>query len=251
VAKNAVTAGLMDHGSPDARLKEISVFLADQGIESSGTPRWNLHCYSDRLLLEDCQHPDKLTIQVDFSAGKMRWRRKQSERLHRALGINAERQPTIIDATAGLGQDAFVMAHQGSTVTLLEKNPLVYIILRDGIQQAATAGELAAQHMTAIHADAIPYLLNIKKSPQVIYLDPMFPQHRKSAKNKKEMQVLQTLAGNSNEAEGLLEVALEAAINRVVVKRPLKAVPYAGSKPDFAISGKNIRYDVYNKRAFS
>jgi len=220
---DSATAKLIDHGSSAPRLAEISKFLKIQGIENPSTPQYNLHCHSNRLLLEDYHPPDKLAIQVDFKAGKMQWRRKQSERLHRALGINERHQPTIIDATAGLGQDAFIMASQGSTVTLLENNPLVYLILQDGIQQAVSAGDPAALRMTAIYADANAYLKSTNDAPHVVYLDPMFPDNKKSAKNKKEMQVLQNLVGHSTDDQDLLKLARATAVNRVVVKRPVKA----------------------------
>ena len=242
---------VVEHGNSSARQEEISRFLTEQNVKISTTANYRLHCYDEHLLLEDCKHPDQLTIQVDFSAGKMQWRRNQSERLHRALGINDHRKPNIIDASAGLGHDAFVMAHQGSAITLLENNPIVFLLLQDGIKQAQDAGEAAANNMNAIFTDANDYLSTLSQAPEVIYLDPMFPSNKKSAKTKKEMQVLQTLVGKSDDDQALLELARDTAINRVVAKRPIKAASYAESTPDFSISGKNIRYDVYSKRKFT
>ena len=127
----------------------------------------------------------------------------------------------------------------------------VYLILQDGIQQAVSAGDPAALRMTAIYADANAYLKSTNDAPHVVYLDPMFPDNKKSAKNKKEMQVLQNLVGHSTDDQDLLKLARATAVNRVVVKRPVKAPAYAQTEPDFTISGKNIRYDVYSNRRFS
>ncbi len=79
----------------------------------------------------------------------------------------------------------------------------------------------------------------------VVYLDPMYPHRTKSALVKKEMRRLRNVVGGDDDAHKLLEAALQYAGQRVVVKRPHPSPPLGDMKPDFAITGKKTRFDVY------
>ena len=83
------------------------------------------------------------------------------------------------------------------------------------------------------------------RKPEVVYLDPMFPQRTKGARVKKEMQVFHQLIGKDSAAELLLLIAQECAQKRVVVKRPRIAPSLAGLKPNYTLEGKSNRYDIY------
>lgn len=192
-------------------------------------------------------------VYVEFSKGAFGYRqsriRHSKELIAKAVGVSAKRLPTVLDATAGFGRDAFVLASLGCSVTLLEKNPVVAMLLEDGMQRAVAAGAGMAGvlgRMTLYQRDAIEYLESLGPVfPEVVYLDPMFPPRQKAAKVKKEMQVLQLLAGYECDEERLLREAQRCAQNRVVVKRPKQAPEFAGQAASYSIQGKTSRFDVY------
>lgn len=195
-------------------------------------------------------------LRVDFVGGSMGHRRRfgggSGQMLARAVGIQGAIRPDILDATAGLGRDAFVLASLGCRVHMLERNPVVSWLLRDGLQRAAADGEVApiVARMSLLEQDAITCMRNWHGDiPQVIYLDPMFPEREKSALVKKEMRLLQPLVGSDADAEQLLQAALELASHRVVVKRPRKAPFIAEHKPGHQLQGKSCRYDIYVRRS--
>ncbi len=150
----------------------------------------------------------------------------------------------VLDATAGLGTDAWTLACLGAEVTLLEREPELFALLRDALQRAAAepGREAIAARMHLVAGAAEPWLRS--HTTDVVYLDPMFPGKTKSALARKEMQLLQRLALPS-EAVPLLAAARQAARERVVVKRPPAAPAFAGATPDHAIRSKLVRFDVY------
>lgn len=189
---------------------------------------------------------------IDFTKGQLHYRSKQaglrSELIARAMGAKPKDQPKILDATAGLGKDAFILASLGFHLTMLETSPIVYYLLADGLKRARNSLETAeiADRLHLIHADAIDWLQNPPFSPDIIYLDPMFPERKKSASVKKDMVFLQELLGKCENQENLFSKAFACAKKRVVVKRPRKAACLSTErKPDFAFEGKSSRFDIY------
>ncbi|MCG7600724.1 class I SAM-dependent methyltransferase [Halomonas sp. McH1-25] len=199
-------------------------------------------------------------LQVDFVSGKAAHRRRfgggRGQLVAKACGLGKSGvTPGIVDATAGLGRDAFVLATLGAEVLLLERVPAIFALLEDGLHRArgdAETGTITAR-MQAVHADAAGELAEVvaqsEVAPQVVHLDPMFPHRDKSALVKKEMRLFRELAGDDSDAPRLLEAALDVATHRVVVKRPRKAPPIEGPKPGHVIEGKISRYDLYVHRA--
>lgn len=211
-----------------------------------------LTCAFEGLKLVDTRHPEWKPLFVDFTGGRMVHRVQQAGRkqlLGRAVGIKPGYLPRVLDATAGLGQDAFVLAVLGCEVLMIERHPLVAAVLEDAVGRAREdekAGE-AADRMHVHRGDArvlIPHLA-ADEAPDVVYLDPMFPERRKSAAVKKPMQLLQALLGHGDDAVSLLDAGLAAAGRRVVVKRPKGAEDLGGREPDIRYKGKTVRYDVY------
>ena len=192
-------------------------------------------------------------VYADFVGGKARYRRHQGigarQPIAKAVGIKPGSLPRIIDATAGLGQDALVLATLGCDVTLIERSPVVAALLFDAIERALAEAETAVivARMRLVQADACDYLAALDESqrPDVIYLDPMFPGRNKSALTKKEMRLFQQLPGTRENTDSLLPIAQQVAMRRVVVKRPAKAPWLADSKPSMAIRSPKIRFDVY------
>jgi 16S rRNA (guanine1516-N2)-methyltransferase len=163
----------------------------------------------------------------------------------KAAGLKAGCTPSVIDATAGLGRDAFVFATLGCRVTLVERSPVACALLEDGLRRAMTDAEVApiAARMTLVCGDAAALLPEMEAD--VVYLDPMYPHRDSSALVKKEMRLFQALLGADLDSDGLLPAALHAARLRVVVKRPDYAEPLAGRKPTLSFPTKNHRFDVY------
>lgn len=192
-------------------------------------------------------------IRVEFGSGRTGWRGRHSavrdEALARAAGVRREAPPTVIDATAGLGRDAFVLAALGCEVTLIERQPVVAALLRDGLRRAAADAETRpiAARMRLRIADARAALAGARA--EVVLVDPMHPPRRKGAAVKKEMRLFRELVGDDADAEALLGAALSAATRRVVVKRPRGAAPLAGPAPSGAVEGRSTRFDIYPGQA--
>lgn len=209
---------------------------------------------SRRLELRARDAAATIAVWVDFLEGPLGYRLKRDtnrrQPLARACGLAAHPAPVIVDATAGLGRDAAVLASLGARVTMIERSPVVAALLDDGLKRArgqpGDGGDVVA-HLDLIQDDAIHCLerMPTNRRPQVVYLDPMFPARSKSARVKKEMQLLQGLLGGDRDSRHLLHAALGAATWRVVVKRPRRAPPLDGALPSHSLSGKTTRYDVY------
>ena len=189
---------------------------------------------------------------AEFESGASAYRRKhgggRKQALGRAVGLKSGYNPLVVDVTAGLGGDSFVLASLGCTVWMVERSALIAALLRDGLRRAAANPELAAT-LTRMHlyqADARVWLADLPASrrPDVVYLDPMYPERRKTALNKKEMRLFRELVGTDPDATDLLEQALTRARRRVVVKRPRHA-PALGCSPTGCIEGRSTRFDIY------
>lgn len=176
--------------------------------------------------------------------------RKLDMPLLKAVGIKKGHsyRPAVIDCTAGLGEDAWLLAAHGCSVTAIERQPIIAALLNDAIQRAATAKPEIAQRLALNSANAIDWLSQAPDpKPQALILDPMFPTGRK-AKERKPMRILRMLAGDDDDAPALLKAALSTGIHRVCVKRPLKAPAIKNEKrpaPDVTYKGKAVRFDVY------
>jgi 16S rRNA (guanine1516-N2)-methyltransferase len=194
-------------------------------------------------------------IRVDFVEGAVAHRRLfgggSGQMIARAVGIQPGVRPLVLDATAGLGRDAFVLAELGCQLTLIERQPLIAALLEDGLLRAQADPDVApiVARMRLLTGDAITLMQHwADEPPQVIYLDPMFPHRDKSALVKKEMRLFRPLAGNDDDAPALLQAALALATHRVVVKRSRKAPAIAGEKPGYVLEGKSSRFDIYPKK---
>ncbi len=197
-------------------------------------------------------------IQVEFSSGKAAHRRQygggKSQLIAKAVGLKSGIKPRVLDATAGLGGDAFVLAGLGCDMLLMERHPVVATLLEDGLNRALSDPETSeiASRMRLVPGNSTDSMTQAMTamgfSPQVIYLDPMFPSREKSASVKKEMKLFHQLVGFDTDDDQLLAVALELASHRVVVKRPRKAPAIKGIAPTYALEGKSSRYDIYTKR---
>ena len=221
-----------------------------------GEAEFALQVSVDGLQLQELGRAAPGPIRVDFVEGALAHRRRfgggSGQLIAKAVGVQAGLRPTVLDATAGLGRDAFVLACLGCQVTLLERNPVVAALLADGLGRASLVPEVAeiVQRMPLQMGDAIQLMTGwTGEVPQVVHLDPMFPTREKSALVKKEMRLFQALVGADDDAPQLLAAALALASHRVVVKRPRKAPAIAGTAPTYSLDAKSSRYDIYAKKS--
>lgn len=171
--------------------------------------------------------------------------RRLTQPLAKAVGIKkgSPDRPTIIDATAGLGADAWLLASLGCQVVAVERHPVVAALLDDALRRAADHNLDIASRIQLSPGDSTAILPTLEK-PDVVYLDPMFPTARKTLQ-KKAMRVLRRLAGEDGDSQDLFSQALCCAKRRVVVKRPTKAPALGSAKPTISHPARGLRYDVY------
>ena len=222
----------------------------------------NFILYYKKDAVELIERLSNTAIHVDFISGSLAHRRKygggKGQAIAKAIGINKYTLPiNVLDVTAGLAKDAFVLACLGCSVKMIERNPVVAELVRCAIAFADSSNDfqdIKQQGFSLLQTDAIDYLekhLSNQQSPlaDVIYIDPMYPPRKKSAAVRKNMQLLQKLLGHNenqqHDENKLFNLALKTADRRVVVKRPKNAAPLTGKNPTMSIQSKITRYDVY------
>src|SRR5690554_7137242 len=217
-----------------------------------------LRCDERGVALQQTGRKAPGAISAEFTQGAVDHRRKfgggKGQMIAKAVGVKSGVYPRVLDATAGLGKDAFVLATLGCKVQLLERSPVVHALLDDGLSRARIFAEAEDRELLATLArmelvalDSRDYLqaMRADEYPDVVYLDPMFPDRQKTADVKKEMRAFHSLVGKDEDAGDLLDLALSRAHYRVVVKRPRKSPTVYQTVPSYQLEGKSSRYDIY------
>ena len=228
----------------DPECAETETALRLRGLFSSQTESLLLlHLTAEGLLLES----EGQTLMGDFSHLLPRLAKHKigGELLAKAAKLKDTEHPTALDATAGLGEDSLILAAAGFTVDLYERNPVICELLRDALDRAAKIPELTeiVSRMTLHHENSIEAMGRLDTPPDVILLDPMFPERQKSALVKKKLQMIQKLETPCDEEKDILLAAAKASPKKLIVKRPPKGPYLADIKPDYSISGKAVRFD--------
>lgn len=251
---SSIAVFAVDAAHYDAALslaKKLSIPLVQNKTDEF---QFLLICSDDGLALKQTGKNGPGAITVNFLSGASQYRLKhgggRKQALARAVGLKKGIQPTVIDATAGLGRDGFILAHLGCHVHMIERSPILAALLEDGLQRAKQAKQTAdiiKSRLQFTQTDSKNFFKKLQQEdyPDVIYLDPMYPERTKSSLVKKEMRILRGLAGNDQDAEDLFKIALGCARNRVVVKRPRLAPTISNMPPSHQIKGKTSRFDVY------
>ncbi|MDF1763693.1 MAG: class I SAM-dependent methyltransferase [Oleibacter sp.] len=230
---------------------EPQPFLSEQGQEKD----YLLELKQEGLFLRPANDA-RAAVQVDFCGGATAHRRQfgggKGQDIAKAVGISAQYQPSVVDATAGLGRDAFVLATLGCQVKAFERKPEVAALLEDGLNRALQQGAPDVVEIVSRISMTFGSSHELLVPPSegwladVVYLDPMFAHDEKqTAAVKKDMQAFRSVVGQDNDADHLLAQALACARCRVVVKRARKAEPLAGKTPSYSLVGKANRFDVY------
>lgn len=190
-------------------------------------------------------------LRVDFVSGavahRLRFGGGRGQALAKAMGLRAGKTPMIVDATAGLGRDAFLLASLGAEVVMIERSERMHSLLVQGMAEAVKEGgefrEIVGR-MTLLEGDAKDLLPEL--SGEAILIDPMHPPRKNSALVKRELRQVREIVGTDADAVDLVRVALKHARNRVVLKWPAKADPIEGIQScSHQILGKSTRYDVF------
>ncbi|MEO0435355.1 MAG: class I SAM-dependent methyltransferase [Pseudomonadota bacterium] len=196
-------------------------------------------------------------VPVGFEQNDLAQRRKarQNELLGKAVGWREKRAPSVLDATAGYGIDAFLLADLGCRVSLCERNTVMGVLLQQAIKRTQESEDPWLRQVGSrlnIQPGSAQALSDASAlAADVIYLDPMFPTSRRGAPGK-AMQLLQQLlegtdreASNESDPNALFAWAIASALKRVVVKRPRKEPSLEGPPPSHQLTGKSVRFDVY------
>ncbi|MCG9790358.1 class I SAM-dependent methyltransferase [Vibrio barjaei] len=250
----------------EPRQQQLLELASRWGLTACQSSEFALVLTEERLELRKLDEPKLGAIFVDLAGGAVAHRRKfgggKGQAIAKAAGLNKGATPTVLDGTAGLGRDAFVLASLGCKVQMVERHPVVAALLDDGLARAKQdeeIGDWVSERMSLLHASSLEALDSLAddsqfERPDIVYLDPMYPHpenKKKSALVKKEMRVFQSLVGADTDADGLLEPALKLATKRVVVKRPDYANWLDEKKPTMAIETKKNRFDVYVNASMS
>jgi 16S rRNA (guanine1516-N2)-methyltransferase len=266
MAHHAQLAVAADTG--DAALQQRSAELAARLGLPLWSPQWQTGQIDAVLTVTD----DRLELRIlrgdgDFRGGKAvaadllkldirsNFGRSLRQPLGRALGLGrgGDHRPRVFDATAGWGEDTWLMAALGCEVVAAERSAVVVAMLLDALDRASHVHPQVRSRIEVVTGEAAGLLEAMASAAaarlapvEVVYLDPMFPAGRKTAE-RKAMKALRLLVGSDEDADALLPAALAATRRRVVVKRPLHAPPLAGQPPTVVHKGKAVRFDVYVK----
>lgn len=233
----------MSHSKLTQHLSDLDIGFTFNQLQAQLPDNLTLSLIDGVLCLYDKKTPIT-KLKVDFIKGSLFYRSQQhlgAENLIKACRIKGQNEVRLLDGTCGLGSDSFLLHQAGFDVFAVEKNIVIYTLLFDGVSRYQQhTGENCFQLMSGDTA------AHLNKKYDVIYLDPMFPNKVKSAKNKKSMQLFQSIHKNEiDDAATLLDKAMSSPCKRVVIKRPVKSPLLTKSKPTFQIIGKICRFDAY------
>ncbi len=247
----AIIVTAKDHGI-SAKAALLAKHLELPVVEANTTGLdFVLEFSQQRLQLRNLRTPREKPVYIDLlktihSFNTANLTRKQP--LVWAMGKGVK---TIVDATAGFGHDATLLACLGYRVTAIERAGIIHALLKDALVRASGDYQVYRKikyRLFIEQADARDYLKALTELPDVVYLDPMYPPKRKkSALTRKSLRLLREIVGEDRDAADLLETARAYAAKRVVVKRPHYAQPLL-TNPDMSISGNLVRYDIYLTR---
>lgn len=249
-----------------SRLASVLAFFDQQqlAIDSSiltekPTQKWLKSVTTPSVLIDD---EGRLSLVADGMKVSPNWQGQQqrvvkagkkSELLLKVAKLGAGMH--AIDATAGFGHDSLILASTGAQVTMVEENPVMYLLLQAEIDYMQT--QVNWQRLLSRLSLRFGRFEQLAKpvadsAVDVVLLDPMFPDNSyKSAQVNKNMQVLHRLAlpPTQEDEQALLAHAMQwlSPTGKVIVKRPKHAPFLAAVPPIDSIHNDLIRFDSYSR----
>ena len=171
-------------------------------------------------------------------------------RLHHEMLVKLAKtkteHPVAVDAAAGMGEDSFLLAAAGYEVYLFEQDAVIAALLRDALYRAGEDDRLReiVGRMHLSEGNSIELMPRLGITPEIVYLDPMFPPRKKSGLIHKKLQLIQKLEQPCADERELFAAAAAMHPKKIIIKRPLNGAPLADRKPSYTVKGKAIRYDV-------
>nr|WP_284047465.1 class I SAM-dependent methyltransferase [Guyparkeria hydrothermalis] len=236
----------------------LAAFAADHGLvcvesrEAVPPDQFVLAAETGRVgLFPPAARPDlgHVPLAIDFADRAYARPLTRKDALARATGWKGGFRPPVIDLTAGLGRDAWALAAGGCRVVAVERHPVVHCLLADALARAADDPALAdvAARITLVAGDVLSEEPpDVSASSETVwYLDPMFPERKKSALVKKPMRIFHHLVGEDADSVALFAWARRQPGTRWVVKRPPGAPTIDATAPDIDYRSGRLRFDVY------
>ena len=190
---------------------------------------------------------DNMELRADFERmiPRLKENNLRGELIVKAAKIKGKSEIRAVDATGGLGEDALLLAASGIRVRIFERNEIIYRLLEDAtLRGRATEGlKEACNRMEPLCEDSIIGLQKLDFRPDIVLLDPMFPEKQKSSLTKKKLQLFQRIVPPCFDEEDLLKAAFDAGPDKIIIKRPLKGPYLGGIKPSYSYEGKTVRID--------
>ena len=193
---------------------------------------WHLTCEDGELVL---RRTGANLFKLSYEDIRNRVENARSSPIARACA--SMRRPKVLDALGGWGLDAITLSEAGCTVSVTEANPIIRSVAKNLAHEANTP-------IVFMCGTVEEYLSASQERFDVVYLDPVFPQHPKGARPARRMQILQMLAKTDTNLDAVFETAKRHALNRVVVKHR-RNQPNMFGVPDWQITSNTVRFDIY------
>lgn len=240
-----------DH-EPCALLEELSKLNFVKLIKFEKQSQYVLSFKQDRLVvLFENQKP----ILVDFldpALKKYLGHMSKKNIFGKALALKHD--PTqLIDLTAGFGKDSFVVSKFFSKVIWVERNPIVYFLLQDGLKRLLIEYPNLTDKFELVLSESSDFLKTLKDKnsnliekqslqESVIYFDFMFTD--KKSKSNKDMIFLKHITAFDNPIN--IEDYLVESTQAQPLRTVLKAKSYSGVlKPEQIYDGQQVKYFVF------
>lgn len=218
-------------------------------LQKTDTPALLLEKGMPYLLHQDATKLVKTALNWQSLTGRIVQAGRKSELILQACKM--DKNSVVIDGTAGFGHDGLILASACHHISLIEKNPLMALLLLFEYQhmnQNPNWQKLLAK----IHikfADITNPKIDLPKA-NIVYLDPMFPQGSYQSKVSKTMQSLHLLANTpSKQEESELFIQAKTHLSsdaKLIIKRPLNAEPLANIPTNHHVANNAIRFDIYH-----
>ncbi|BCD89943.1 ribosomal RNA small subunit methyltransferase J [Francisella halioticida] len=224
--------------------------LTDNKFEYTKLQANKFLCYDNSILKLSDKNQE---LFIDFNSNDILNRINPKSKkcsVVQAIEGRSKEKLKILDTTTGLGRDTFTLASRGHQITSIEKDVYIYLLLCDALYRASQIESIShiATNITLINLDSNQYILTTEQLFDCIYVDPMFPPRRKSAKVKQDMQILHKIAFNDENHNTLLlkNILKTQKAKKVIVKRPIYAEFLYNKKPSSQLKGKINRFDIYS-----